>query len=78
MREERVLFLDDGLPVVTVLGLLVRHVVDVLLLQDVLTLQRQSGVVVSSIAGVDVALLEVMLISIADEGLVQVSLLRHA
>ena len=75
-REESVLLLDDGLPVVSVLGLFVAHRVNVLLLQDVLALQGQP-VVVPAIAGVDVVLLEVVLISVTDEWLVQICLLRH-
>ena len=68
--EQGVLLLDDGLPVVPVL-LLVGHV-DVLLLEDVLTLQWQSGVIISTIAGVDVVLLEMMLVCITGEWLIQV------
>ena len=72
--EHGVLFLDDRLPVVSVL-LFVGHV-DVLLLQDVLALQGQP-VVVPAIAGVDVVLLEVMLVGVAHEGLVELGLLGH-
>ena len=75
-REEGVLLLDDGLPVVSVLGVLLCHV-DVLLLKDVLTLQGKPCVIISSIAGMDVVLLEVVLISVTDKWLVQICLLRH-
>ena len=75
-REESVLLLDDGLPVVPILGVLLCHV-DVLLLEDVLALQRQPRVIISSIAGVNVVLLEVVLVSITDKWLVQICLLRH-
>ena len=78
--EEGVLLLDDGLPVVPILGLFVAHRVNILLLQDVLALQGQPSVVIPPIAGVQVVLLEVMLIRVADGalvGLVQLGLLAR-